>query len=623
MVNKRLRLVAGCGILLAASAAGAVCPPWYMGATVYNSPANNADSLYGVCAHPSDGSIVVAGSENRTDLGTGKDWRVTSYDSMGAVQWTRSVDGANGGAVDEAFGVAIGSWGNCAVAGYMTNPASGEDWLVMSYSPTGADRWQYFYTQGPASATERATAVAIDSNSDVIAAGYQCQSKCAWRVEKISGAGGTMVWSRSGVTTGGVSGRANAVAIGPGDDVIVVGSEAGTGTATVAFVRRFNSSGGDLWGRTIDVPGSTVDEATGVAVDAAGNVYVAIRANPTGLIRKYDSAGNLAGEWHFRVPTFTGDGLPAAMTIDAAGLPVAAGVSSTASSEPLTVKYDTVGTPLWLIRGGGDPVKAVAAGPGGVLTVAGERLDPSPPFSLDWSFYRVTEPATCQGSDLVVSAATSPAHPRPGDVVTCTSTVTTSRTWSGMGMSPYYRLVSGADLVSNAAGPVPDLFTGGWVTGVSQVTFTAVHTGSVQLVFGAERNETWGFSSPVYIASFGSEVTATVRVMSDIELAGAIPPKDNQLQVRQVVVDPQRGTRAYITARASGRPGGEVTLAVFTVAGVPVGDLAAIRLDGSGAGAIEFDGTIAGKTLRPGVYWIVAGGALSDRRKIVIAGGSK
>jgi N-acetylneuraminic acid mutarotase len=95
------------------------------------------------------------------------------------------------------------------------------------------------------------------------------------------------------------------------------------------------------------------------------------------------------------------------------------------------------------------------------------------------------------------------------------------------------------------------------------------------------------------------------------------PPKTGCLQVRNNIIYTASGTIAYVVAR--GAPaGGTVRLTLYDVAGRPVADLGQVALDGSGVGYAQFDAWVNYRPLLGGLYWVVATGAVQDKKPVMV-----
>lgn len=110
------------------------------------------------------------------------------------------------------------------------------------------------------------------------------------------------------------------------------------------------------------------------------------------------------------------------------------------------------------------------------------------------------------------------------------------------------------------------------------------------------------------------------------------PVKQGSMQIRRNVIKPDLGGSALIVLKGS--PNANVTLSVFGPSGNLITVLpskgsngcsncsnqSSIQLDSSGEGVYEFDGTYEGTThLGFGLYWIVAGDGVTDRKPVVIS----
>ena len=117
------------------------------------------------------GNIIVAGWEDRTDLGESHNWLVRKYDSAGALLWSVSWQGTSGGS-DEATGVALTPGGDIVVTGFTDRADVGEktDWTVNRYSAAGAllGTWQY---DAPAHGVDVPLGIAAAGGSRVLVGG--------------------------------------------------------------------------------------------------------------------------------------------------------------------------------------------------------------------------------------------------------------------------------------------------------------------------------------------------------------------------------------------------------------------------------------------------------------------
>jgi len=215
-----------------------------------------------------NGDIIVAGYTD--SFGAGKDdvW-VLRLDSEGKVKWQRTYGGSD---YDMAYAVAIAENGDIIVAGTTRSFGVGRyDFWILRLDPDGNIKWQKTYG---GSDEDAAYAVAIAPNGDIIVAGYT----------ESFGAGGEDVWvlrldEKGNVkwqkTYGGNNDdRAYAIAIAENGDIIVAGyTNSFWVRNTDVWVLRLDENGTILWQKTY---GSWCTEgARGVTIASNGDVIVA------------------------------------------------------------------------------------------------------------------------------------------------------------------------------------------------------------------------------------------------------------------------------------------------------------------------------------------------------------
>jgi len=240
---------------------------------------------------------------------------------LGDALWIAPLAAAHGDKSSEPTAMTIDPAGNIYVTGFVDTDRTDVDYITLKYSPAGQLLWERRYN-GPGNDLDRARAIAVDVAGNVYVTG-----------ESDGGRGhGTDRLSGLDIAT---------IKYGPGGEQL--------------WVRRY---AGTCDGR---------DAGYHVAVDMAGNVYVAGRSwggdpadGRTGmdvLLLKYSADGNEV--WSRRYPTWIKDVTSGiAMTADSAGsvnlsAEVQSGEKSSADSgatDVMTLKYGTAGNLLWQRR---------------------------------------------------------------------------------------------------------------------------------------------------------------------------------------------------------------------------------------------------------------------------------
>ncbi len=330
----------------------------------YDGPGNGPDYAQALAAD-TNGNVYVTGRVWGGDPlsgGTGMDLATIAYSSAGLPLWTNFYNGpAN--SHDWANGIARDPGGNVVVTGG-SDPGTGPVVTTIKYSNTGAILWTN--RQGPSG---EGRVAALDAAGNVIVMGPAWSGGCL--IIKYSSAG-TLLWSKtySGFTFG--DGSPGALAVDTHSDVLVAGSTAPIGGDYLTL--KYSSTGSLLWTRRYNGPGNGTDMASGVAVDADGNVFVtglsaSVTGFPTGLnweyaTIKYSSAGVALWTNRYHGPLNDCNDRAQTIAVDAGGNVIVTGWSAGrlyGLVDYATLKYSNSGVPLWTNRCIGDADRASLA----------------------------------------------------------------------------------------------------------------------------------------------------------------------------------------------------------------------------------------------------------------------
>lgn len=260
--------------------------PWTL---QFGTPTTDASSALAIDA---TGNLYVAGNSNgtlggNTDAG-GFDAVLVKYNSLGVKQWSRQFGTT---ASDSAYAVIADGSGNLYVGGVTDGtlagslPATGTDGFVAKYNSSGAQLW---IRQLSSTGTDFVRALATDGGGNVIVVGYTSGDLYNMNaggasdlfVVKFNGTG-TLLWS-SQIGTASTDNAAG-VAVDPAGNVYVTGytfgdldGNASAGSSDI-FLIKYDSSGVKQWSRQLGSAG--LDVATGIAIDGTGNLFVAGRTD--------------------------------------------------------------------------------------------------------------------------------------------------------------------------------------------------------------------------------------------------------------------------------------------------------------------------------------------------------
>jgi hypothetical protein len=274
--------------------------------------------------------------------------------------------------------IAVDGSGNVFVTGNSYDGGvNSYDYTTVKYSGAGVPLWgggiEY---NGPGSNYDFAGAVAVDGSGNVFVTGASSgatngypNNNYDYATIKYSGAGAPL-WTNRYNGPGNGDDQATALAVDSGGNVFVTGFSTGIGGDFDYATIKYSSAGTALWTNRYDGPGNTNDAASAVAVDGNGNVFVTGYSTGTGggqdyATIKYSGAG--VPLWTNR---YSSNDRATAVALDGSGNVFVTGPAA-------TIKYSAAGVLLWTNRYG-DPgnglgqANAIAVDAGGNLLVTGE-----------------------------------------------------------------------------------------------------------------------------------------------------------------------------------------------------------------------------------------------------------
>ncbi|MGA2763592.1 MAG: hypothetical protein ABSG17_09530 [Spirochaetia bacterium] len=288
------------------------------------SPAPSISSFSAVAVDSSSGNIYAAGSMNGGTFGfgngvsaagafsSGANVVLVKYNSSGLAQWAQSVSPAPSSSNFNS--VAVDSSGNIYAAGVIgingsygfgnsvtaAGTYSGANVVLVKYNSSGSAQWAQ--TVNPAPDASSFNAVAVDSSSNIYAAGYINTNGSFGFGNSITAAGaysasggnlvlvkynssGLAQWAQS-VSPAPSSSNFNSVAVDSSGNIYAAGSIVTNGSygfgnsvtavgfdGTNVVLVKYNSSGLAQWAQTDSASNSS--NFNSVAVDSVGNIYAA------------------------------------------------------------------------------------------------------------------------------------------------------------------------------------------------------------------------------------------------------------------------------------------------------------------------------------------------------------
>ena len=302
---------------------------------------------------------------------------VRRYDPGAVSQWTQQFDGMVNGA-DIALAMAGDPAGFMIAVGRLTT-MQGEPsqlWLTKC-TPTGQTLWSVL---DPGLVAGGGVAMA-DPSGEFIVVGSIDQGDNNALVRRYDSVGSEL-WTEVHVGQDGGTDSASGVAVDAAGNIMVVGREFTAAQGFDIWLQQYSPDGAAGWGATVDGPTGGNDWANDVAFDPDGNFVVVGRVAVDGnfsdaWLRKYTAAG--AELWTMTYAGEAGESDEAvAVAISKAGELAVAGQTSTAEHglDIFVSKRAPDGAELWLRTVDGpqssdDQPGDVAIGPDGSVVVIG------------------------------------------------------------------------------------------------------------------------------------------------------------------------------------------------------------------------------------------------------------
>lgn len=306
----------------------------------YNGPSNGTDEAFSVAVDGS-GNVYVTG---QSLSGTNYDYATIKYNSAGQQQWAARYNGPQS-SIDNAAVVRVDGSGNVYVTGSSTGSGSGLDYATIKYNSAGAEQWAARYN-GTNNGDDVPSSMELDAVGNIYVTGGSSGSTSSndYLTIKYNSAGQEQ-WNARYNGTGNDNDAASGLAVSAAGNVYVTGSSIGQGSATDYATVMYNSSGQQQWISRYNGPNNTSDDATSIAVDISGNAFVTGSSNAGGtnldyLTLKYNLAGQHMWEQRYNGPA---NGIDAALSIcvDNSGNIIVTGTSqgNNSSSDYATLSY--------------------------------------------------------------------------------------------------------------------------------------------------------------------------------------------------------------------------------------------------------------------------------------------
>jgi len=238
----------------------------------YNGLGNWLDAAHSVVMG-GDGNLYVAGYS--VGNGTDYDFTVISLTASGSERWVYRYNGP-GNDLDEAYSIVMGSDGNLYAAGYSWGNGTSNDFIVISLTSGGGERWVYRYNR-PGDCLDAASSIVMGSDGNLYASGYSGESETHYdfTIVSLTPSGGERWIYCCDDSVGRYRHDPSSIVMGGDGNLYAGGWTAHTGTGYDFTVVSLTLAGEERWVYTYNGSGNDGDWAHSIIMGSDGNLYAA------------------------------------------------------------------------------------------------------------------------------------------------------------------------------------------------------------------------------------------------------------------------------------------------------------------------------------------------------------
>jgi len=342
------------------------------------------------------GEILVSGQSD-FDLTANFNYNITTvkYSATGIQQWTQTYAGLAGND-DVPVDIESDLNGNVFVSG-VTDALSGalvqNNGILLGYNPVGQSLFNKSFSFSTNS-NDLHSSMLVASNNDIVICGASefipVKHATFMKYSNL----GTEIWSKIYIAKGDNSNNSHSIVIDNQGNTYVAGYSVEYGSDRNHSLLKIDPNGNTLWLRTLNGTSTSgsPDEAYGIAIDASGFIYVGGFLKNSGVsydivLAKYNSIGDTIWTRKYDYSLVSGSDKAFQLALDAQGNIFLTGRSDSdpsinSNTDAITLKYNSVGTLVWVQRyngvaNGSDQTRQIKVSAAGNIYVAGRTFNGS------------------------------------------------------------------------------------------------------------------------------------------------------------------------------------------------------------------------------------------------------